>query len=98
MDSGKKTKKHSARPDDAQSFEKALARLEQIVEQLDEGNVPLARAIALFKEGTELARSCRAMLADAEVQIKEALAETDDGTEAADLALEDEDEDELEGV
>ena len=33
-------------------FEAALARLEEIVERLDEGNLPLAESLALFKEGT----------------------------------------------
>jgi exodeoxyribonuclease VII small subunit len=55
------------------SFEQALARLEKIVEKLDDGNLPLDDAIALFKEGTELAKICRDKLAEAEVQVKEAL-------------------------
>jgi exodeoxyribonuclease VII small subunit len=57
----------------APSFEQALARLEKIVEKLDDGNLPLDDAIALFKEGTELAKICRDKLAEAEVQVKEAL-------------------------
>jgi exodeoxyribonuclease VII small subunit len=57
----------------APSFEQALARLEKIVEKLDDGNLPLDDAIALFKEGTELAKICRDRLAEAEVQVKEAL-------------------------
>lgn len=95
MDAAKKTKDKDARAGDAQSFEKALVRLEQIVEQLDEGNVPLARAIALFKEGTALAKRCRAMLAEADAQIKEALADAP-GFDDADE--DDEDEDELADV
>jgi exodeoxyribonuclease VII small subunit len=55
------------------SFEQALARLEKIVEKLDDGNLPLDEAIALFKEGTGLAKICRDKLAEAEVQVKEAL-------------------------
>jgi exodeoxyribonuclease VII small subunit len=55
------------------SFEQALARLEKIVEKLDDGNLPLDEAIALFKEGTSLAKICRDKLAEAEVQVKEAL-------------------------
>jgi len=78
MDQKTPKKRSSPKPDDGQSFEKSLERLEQIVEQLDEGNLPLARAIALFKEGTALTKACRAMLAEADVQIKEAL-QTDEG-------------------
>ena len=57
----------------APDFEDSLARLERIVETLDEGNLPLEKSLALFKEGTKLARSCRELLAEAEVQVKEAL-------------------------
>ena len=55
------------------SFEQALARLEKIVEKLDDGNLPLDESIALFKEGTALAQVCRGKLAEAEVQVEEAL-------------------------
>ncbi|MFI5389502.1 MAG: exodeoxyribonuclease VII small subunit [Candidatus Eremiobacterales bacterium] len=55
------------------SFEQALARLEKIVEKLDDGNLPLDESIALFKEGTSLAKVCRDKLAEAEVQVEEAL-------------------------
>src|SRR5579864_6144558 len=56
-------------------FEAALSRLEHIVEKLDDGNLPLAESIALFKEGTALAKRCRALLAQAELAVKEALGE-----------------------
>lgn len=59
------------RPD----FEASLARLEQIVERLDDGNLPLAESLALFKEGTQLAKVCRDLLSDAELQVQTALAE-----------------------
>jgi exodeoxyribonuclease VII small subunit len=65
--------KSSKNATEAPSFEKALKRLEEIVEMLDEGNLPLARSIELFKEGTELTNTCRTMLAAADVQIREAL-------------------------
>ncbi len=58
------------------SFEAALARLEQIVEKLDDGDLPLAQSIALFKEGTALAKRCRALLAEAEVHVKEVLGDS----------------------
>lgn len=56
----------------AMSFEESLERLEAIVEQLDGGDVPLDKALALFEEGTKLAALCRAQLEKAEVQVKEA--------------------------
>jgi exodeoxyribonuclease VII small subunit len=65
--------KGKAQDGKAPSFEQALARLETIVEKLDDGNLPLDEAIELFKEGTSLAKICRDKLAEAEVQVKEAL-------------------------
>ncbi|HEV2878179.1 MAG TPA: exodeoxyribonuclease VII small subunit [Candidatus Eremiobacteraceae bacterium] len=56
-------------------FEAALSRLEEIVEKLDDGNLPLAQSLALFKEGTALAKRCRNLLAQAELAVKEALGE-----------------------
>lgn len=55
------------------TFEQALTRLEKIVDKLDDGNLPLDESVALFKEGTTLAKVCRDKLAEAEVQVKEAL-------------------------
>jgi exodeoxyribonuclease VII small subunit len=61
-------------PAESPTFEAALARLEAIVEQLDDGNLPLAQALSLYKEGNALAKRCRVLLTDAEVEVKEALA------------------------
>lgn len=76
------------RPDDGSgeepNFEQSLARLEQIVETLDDGNLPLEKSLALFKEGTKLARACRELLAEAEVQVKEALRDVESTRSAAD--------------
>jgi exodeoxyribonuclease VII small subunit len=66
-------KKTDAQDGQQPKFEEALARLEQIVELLDDGNLPLDESLALFKEGTKLAKACRDLLAEAEVQVKEAL-------------------------
>jgi exodeoxyribonuclease VII small subunit len=83
-------KKADDAPDDV-SFEKALARLEKIVEQLDDGNLPLGDSLRLFREGSKLAKACREMLERAEVQVKEALrdapaaAEEDDDDEGDDF-------------
>jgi len=57
------------------TFEAALARLEAIVGQLDDGELPLAKALSLYKEGNALARRCRVLLTEAEVEVKEALAD-----------------------
>ncbi len=51
------------------SFEGALARLEEIVEQLEGSEVSLEQAIALVQEGEELARACEQQLQQAEGKI-----------------------------
>ena len=76
-------KKTEGQPDGAPSFEQAMNRLEEIVERLDDGNLPLEESLALFKEGTKLAKLCRGLLADAEVQVKEALSDVEASTEAS---------------
>ena len=52
------------------SFEAAMERLEQIVARLEEGDAPLEESLALFTEGTELARRCGTALDQAEQQVK----------------------------
>jgi exodeoxyribonuclease VII small subunit len=91
--------KAKSETDKGPSFEQALARLEKIVDKLDDGNLPLDESIALFKEGTSLAKVCRDKLAEAEVQVKEALkAGGDDEAEIPDEdELGDEDEGDEEG-
>ena len=83
------------KPDDGSdepNFEQSLARLEQIVETLDDGNLPLEKSLALFKEGTKLARACRELLAEAEVQVKEALRDVESPRSPADVDEPDDDE------
>ncbi|HPU74722.1 MAG TPA: exodeoxyribonuclease VII small subunit [Bacillota bacterium] len=63
---------------DELTFEKALARLEQIVAQLDAGDLPLDEAIELFSEGSELGKFCSAILDQAEGRL-EMLIEGKDG-------------------
>jgi len=56
------------------SFEEQIARLEQIVSQLERGDVKLADSLALFEEGTKLAASCNTMLDQAEQKVNLLLA------------------------
>jgi exodeoxyribonuclease VII small subunit len=66
------------------SFEEALARLEQIVEALEGGQLTLEEALALFEEGTRLQRICQRKLQQAEVRIEQVLAEAAAETEETD--------------
>ena len=51
-------------------FEECLQRLEKIVDELEKGDVPLERALALFEEGIQLSSSCRTELEDAEGKVE----------------------------
>lgn len=43
-------------------FEEAMQRLEEVVRQLEEGDVPLEKAIDLYQEGIKLSRQCATKL------------------------------------
>lgn len=51
------------------SFEKAIARLEEIVRELEDGRLPLENALELFEEGVGLSRICEGCLEAAEQKI-----------------------------
>ncbi|MDO4902967.1 MAG: exodeoxyribonuclease VII small subunit [Limosilactobacillus sp.] len=48
------------------TFEEQLAKLQTIVDHLEQGNVPLEEAISQFKEGTNLAKELQKKLTTAE--------------------------------
>ncbi len=56
-------------------FEDALERLEALVEQLEEGELPLEAALAAFEEGVRLTRVCAGQLDRAEQRIEELVEE-----------------------
>jgi len=73
-------------------FEEALARLEQIAQELEHGDLPLEKAIALAEEGLRLSQHCDRQLREAEGKVRqlvermgamhvEPLAETDEGAD-----------------
>ena len=51
-------------------FESSLKRLEEIVELLEGGEVPLERALTMYEEGIGCARRCAELLGDAETKLK----------------------------
>jgi exodeoxyribonuclease VII small subunit len=57
----------------AGAFEQKIARLEAIVKELENGNVELDRAVALFKEGKSLSAECEDLLKGAQAQIDRAM-------------------------
>ena len=52
------------------SFEDRLARLEQVAERLKDGKIPLEEAIALFEEGSKLAKTLEKELARVERKVQ----------------------------
>ena len=54
----------------APTFEAALARLEQIVQRLEKGELALEESLALYEEGVSLSRVCHAKLEEAEGKIE----------------------------
>lgn len=60
-----------------QTFENAMARLEQIVRAMERGDVALEESLKLFQEGTELVRSCQKQLDEAQLQVKKIMTAPD---------------------
>lgn len=54
----------------AMSFEDALAELERIVRQLEEGKSRLDEAISSYERGTALRRHCEAKLREAQAKVE----------------------------
>ena len=51
-------------------LEKTLAELEEIVEQLESGELPLEKSLKQFERGVRLSRDCQAALKDAEQRVQ----------------------------
>lgn len=54
----------------ARSFEASLEALEQIVRQLESGDLPLEKSLELFEQGVRLSRECQERLSQAERRIE----------------------------
>lgn len=54
----------------ALSFEEAYRSLQEVVDRLERGNLPLEESVALFASGTELVQRCNDLLDQAELKIK----------------------------
>jgi exodeoxyribonuclease VII small subunit len=66
------------------TFEDAMRRLNEIVQRLEAGDVPLEESMKLYEEGMRLGTVCRGILRDAEERIARLgrEAESGDGAEA----------------
>lgn len=61
------------------SFEDAMDQLETIVQRLEEGDIPLEEALAIYQNGMKLSKLCHDKLKNAEEQLTKVL--TDRGEE-----------------
>jgi len=53
------------------TFEDSVARLESLIEAMENGDTPLADLVAKFEEGSKLLKDCQAQLTEAELKIKQ---------------------------
>ena len=51
-------------------FETSLDELEKVVKELEAGDIPLERALALFEKGIALGETCRKQLLEAESRVE----------------------------
>lgn len=58
-------------------FEAALARLEEIVQELEKGDLPLEQSLKFFEEGIKLSRICNKRLEEAERRVEVLLKDKD---------------------
>lgn len=74
------------RPVTEMTFEEAMAELEQVLGQLERGDVALDASIKLYERGAELKKRCEAKLKEAEEKVA-AITLDADGTPTGTAAL-----------
>lgn len=60
------------------SFEEAMEQLQTVVDRLEEGDVPLEKAIAMFQEGMQLSKLCHDKLTNVEKQLEQVLSNNEE--------------------
>ena len=71
------------------NLEKSLADLEELVEELESGDLPLEKALKKFEEGIKLTRGCQAALKEAEQKV-EVLLSSAGGEDPEDFVIDEE--------
>ena len=61
----------SEKKDEPKSIEEIFERLESIISNLESGDIPLDKSLALFEQGITLAETCRVQLNAAEQKVQE---------------------------
>jgi exodeoxyribonuclease VII small subunit len=57
-------------PDSPASFEVAMAELQDLVAQMEAGDLPLEASVAAYKRGAELVKFCAGQLEKVDAQVK----------------------------
>ncbi|WP_164218084.1 exodeoxyribonuclease VII small subunit [Virgibacillus sp. YIM 98842] len=57
------------------SFEEAMEKLEEIVSKLEEGEIPLEKAINYYQEGMQLSKICNDKLENAQEKMTQIMSE-----------------------
>ena len=77
------------RPVETLAFDDALAELQKTVAELEAGNLPLERSIALYERGVGLHERCASLLGDAELKVQQLVQRAGGALEAIDVRPED---------
>ncbi|HOK95246.1 MAG TPA: exodeoxyribonuclease VII small subunit [Anaerohalosphaeraceae bacterium] len=78
---------------DKLSFEQAIDALTEIVDKIEDGQIPLAESLQQYEKGMALIKHCRKILLDAEKRIENISKDKSDIQIAADLEEESSNED-----
>jgi exodeoxyribonuclease VII small subunit len=78
------------------NFEESLKKLEHIVSKMENGTIPLEKALSMYEEAIEISQLCLRELDKAEVKLKKLTKKLDDRFEIEDEDEDDENEDEYE--
>ena len=73
---------HAERSVAEMSFEESFARLEEVVQRLEGGDMPLEEALALYERGVMLTRHCQDLLDKAELRVTQLVEEGEAVSEA----------------
>jgi exodeoxyribonuclease VII small subunit len=82
--------KRKAKAADELPYEKAFEDLEEVVAKLEQEDLPLEDAIALFERGQALSTRCNSLLAQAELKLRVLAPDEEGGYQEDDFELEEE--------
>lgn len=78
-------------PDSIKDFESSLGRLEEIVRQMEQGDLSLEQSLKVFEEGVKLTRTCQTALQEAQQRVEILVKEDDEGNARFEAFSEDQD-------